>query len=410
MQHEQDCCARALQAAEQHRQAAAARAKAIANEATAWHRQAEETRRQAALAKAKRHKVTLATEEHHRAAILAAKQEASKFAMLMASLQELVEERRHHKTQAAKALALVEEHCHHEAVLAAEADKRRRYEATAQAVEPEALTPDEDCRHHESVMRASISTVITLADKQRRHEAADRPIASDDMVIERIRTEFALCASPLDAILVEIACEECRHHEAVLAAETNGRRYEAATRTVESEDLTLVRRHEAETWASLSTVSPLADEQSCHEAAARATASAQLALAVCPRARPRRRTGRRNIPCAPSCFVKVAPTHPELLQGGLPTPTSTMLVHAISPCRSVVSSPTPVSTTPHTPSLHPFTFNDGTLHTSGGGNTHPFRARGLPLPPWKRTRCKYRPHRTCRHHQPRAPNQSTGWA
>ena len=33
MQHEQECCARALQAAEQRRQAAAVRAKDIANEA-----------------------------------------------------------------------------------------------------------------------------------------------------------------------------------------------------------------------------------------------------------------------------------------------------------------------------------------------------------------------------------------
>jgi hypothetical protein len=241
------------------------------------------------------------------------------------------------------------------------------------------------------------------ADEQRQHESAAT-------VIERIQTEFALCAAPLDAILVEIACEESRHHEEVLAAETVGRRYEAAARTVESEALTLVRRHEADTWASLSTVSPLADKRSSHEAAAGGTALAKLALAVRPRARPRHRTGRRNIPRAPSCFVEVAPTHPEVLQGGLPTPTSTMLAHAISPCRSVVSLPIPVSTTPHTPSLHPFTFDDGTLHTSGGGNTHPFRTRGLPLPPWKRTRRKYRPHRTCRRHQPRAPNQSTGWA
>ena len=73
-------------------------------------------------------------------------------------------------------------------------------------------------------------------------------------MIECIRTEFALCAAPLDTILVEIACEECRHHKAVLAAETVGRRYEAAARTVESKDLTLVRRHEAETWASLALV------------------------------------------------------------------------------------------------------------------------------------------------------------
>ncbi len=188
------------------------------------------------------------------------------------------------------------------------------------------------------------------------------------------------------------------------------RRHKAAALTMESEALTLVRRHEAETWASLSTVSPLADERSSHEAAAGATASAKLALAVRPRVRPCRRTGRRNIPRAPNCFVEVAPTPPELLQGGLPTPTTTMLAQAISPCCSVVSSPTPLSTTPHTPSLHPFIFNDGSLLTSGGGNAHPFRERGLPLPPWKQTRCKYRPHRTCPRHQPCAPNQSTGWA
>ncbi len=132
---------------------------------------------------------------------------------------------------------------------------------------------------------------------------------------------------------------------------------------------------------------------------------------VRPRARPRRRTGRRNIPRAPSSYVAVAPTHPELLQGGLPTPTSISLAGATSPCCSMVSSTLPGWTTSHTPSLQPFTFNQGAVHTSGGGkNAHPFHARGLPLPPWKQTRCKYRPHRTCRHHQPRAPNQSTGWA
>ena len=395
MQHEQECCARALQAEEQRRQAAAARAKAIANEATAWHRQAEETRRQAALAKAKRHEVTLAAEEHHRAAISAAKQEASEFAMLMASLQELVEERRHHEAQAAKALALVEERCHHEAVLAAEADERRRYEAAARAVEPEALTPDEDCRHHESVTRASISTVITLADKRRRHEAADRPIASDDTVIERIRTEFALCAAPLDAILAEIACEE-----AAFKTKLSPRR---PTSYVDA----VLSNMGGGTQPSL----PLAVSPSALVPAAQPSHDVDGQLqTVRPRARPRRRTGRRNIPRAPSSFVDVAPTHPELLQGGHPTPTSPMLARATSLCRSVVSSPTPASTTPHTPSLHPFTFDDGTLLSSGGGNTHPFRARGLPLPPWKRTRRKYRPHRTCRHHQPRAPNQSTGWA
>ena len=302
-------------------------------------------------------------------------------------------------------LATAERH-RHAAVLAAEADNQRRHEAV--------LAADADNqRRHDAVL-------VAEADERRRHEAVLAAEAADEQrqdesaatVIERIQTEFALCAAPLDAILVEIACEESRHHEEVLAAETVGRRYEAAARTVESEALTLVRRHEADTWASLSTVSPLADKRSSHDAAAGGTALAKLALAVRPRARPRHRTGRRNIPRAPSCFVEVAPTHPEVLQGGLPTPTSTMLAHAISPCRSVVSLPIPVSTTPHTPSLHPFTIDDGTLLSSWGGNGHPFRERGLPLPPWKRTRRKYRPHCTCRRHQPRAPNQSTrnGWA
>jgi hypothetical protein len=40
------------------------------------------------------------------------------------------------------------------------------------------------------------------------------------------------------------------------------------------------------------------------------------------------------------------------------------------------------------PSLH-FTFDDGTILSSGGGNAHPFRAQGLSLPPWKQTQCKY---------------------
>ena len=55
--------------------------------------------------------------------------------------------------------------------------------------------------HHEEVLAAE------AADVQRRHESAARA-AESDAVIERIWTEFALCAAPLNVILAEIACEE----------------------------------------------------------------------------------------------------------------------------------------------------------------------------------------------------------
>ena len=241
-------------------------------------------------------------------------------------------------------MAQADEQRRHEAMLAAQADEQRRHEAML-------AKEAEERRRHEAVLAAE------AADEQCQHESAAT-------VIERIQTEFALCAAPLDAVLAEIA------------------------------------NMGGGTQPSLPLAVPAlpSPDVDCQRQTVR------------PRARPRRRTGRRNIPRAPSSSAAVAPTHPDILQGGLPTPTSTTLAGATSPCRSVVSSTPPGWTTPDTPSLQPFTFDDGALHSSGGGNAHPFRARGVPLPPWKRTRRKYRPHRTCRRHQPRAPNQSTGWA
>jgi hypothetical protein len=61
------------------------------------------------------------------------------------------------------------------------------------------------------------------------------------------------------------------------------------------------------------------------------------------------------------------------MQGGLHTPASTTLARATSLCRSVVSSTTPSSMTPPTPSLLPFTFlGDVVRSSSGGGVTYPF--------------------------------------
>jgi hypothetical protein len=276
--------------------------------------------------------------------------------------------------------------------------------------------------------------LVKAADEQRWWESAARATKSD-AVIERIRSEIALCAAPLDAILAKIACKEAAFLMKAESAKLAKAADDAATWAANSAALALVEKHHrheamlvADTDEARRPTSyvdavlfnmgggtqpslPLAVLPLDLVPAALPSSEVDGQLqTVHPRTRPRSRTGRRNIPRAPSSFVEVAPTHPELLQGGLPTPTSTMLARATSPCCSVVSSPTPASTTPHPPSLHPFTFDDGTIHSSKGGNAHPFRARGLPLPPWKQTQRKYHPHRTCWRHQPRTPNQSTGWA
>jgi hypothetical protein len=280
-------------------------------------------------------------------------------------------QRRHEEVVAAEA----DIQCCQEALLAAEAEVQRRLE--------EVLATEADVqRRHEKVLAAE------AADVQRRHESAARATESD-AAIERIRTEFALCAAPLDAILAEIACEE--------TAITTTLSPSRPTSYVDAVLFNMGGGTQPSLPLAGSPALPSPDVDSQRQT-------------VRPHARPCRRTGRRNIPRAPSSYVAVAPTHPKLLQGGLPTPTSITLAGATSPCCSVVSSTPPGWTTSHTPSLQSFTLDEGAVHTSMGGNVYPFHARGLPLPPWKRTRRKYRPHRTCRRHQPRAPNQSTGWA
>ena len=155
-------------------------------------------------------------------------------------------------------------------------------------------------------------------------------------------------------------------------------------------------------------------------------------VAVARRARPRRRTGRRNRPRAPSPLDEGLPSHPIQQQGGALKPTPTALARAtLLPSRSAVSHQL---TTPPPPTLLPHNtagVDVGVLAmSSGGGGAHPFLERG-PTPPRqrKRTRRKRRPLRVYRRHgprapdhadslllgrrhRPRAPNQSTrnGWA
>jgi hypothetical protein len=134
------------------------------------------------------------------------------------------------------ALTLVEERCHQEALLAAEADVQRRHEevlaakadvqrrhkevlaaeADVQSHHKEVLAAEADVqRRHKEVMAAEAEVqrcheevlAAEAANVQSRNESAARAVESN-AVIERIRTEFALCAAPLDAILAEIACKE----------------------------------------------------------------------------------------------------------------------------------------------------------------------------------------------------------
>jgi hypothetical protein len=143
-------------------------------------------------------------------------------------------------------------------------------------------------RRHKEVLAAEV------ADVQRRHESAARATESD-AVIERIRTEFALCAAPLDAILAEIACEE--------AALTTTLSPSRPTLYVDAVLFNMGGGTQPSLPLAGSPALPSPDVDSQRQT-------------VRPRARLRRRTGRRNIPRAPSLYVVVAPTHPELLQGG----------------------------------------------------------------------------------------------
>jgi hypothetical protein len=128
-QYEQECIARAQQAEELRKQAAAVRAKALADKATEWHRQAK-------AAIGERHRQVAAARE--------------------------------------KALAHVaNKQCCHEA-------------ATCIAVSAElALAEERSC--HEASMRAALSAASFLADERRHHEAAKHAATSAELVLANER-------------------------------------------------------------------------------------------------------------------------------------------------------------------------------------------------------------------------------
>ena len=252
-----------------------------------------------------------------------------------------------------------------------------------------------------------VAQEVATQQYRRKEVLAEEPVEElDDALFECIRTEFALCAAPLDAILAEIACDE-EANTTKLAEIACDSPY----RPTSYVDAVLFKvAHDDSQPGGGTQQSP--DLPS--------TTDNSQQKKVRPRPRPRRRTGCRNIPRAPNPYVGVPPTHPKLLQGELPTTTAT------SPCCSVVSSPTPTLSTPHPHYLHPFTI---AIIDSGGVALH-HHIFGQPLPPPPKmsrfniprlrlyTGLRHEPraanvhqltHLTCgTRHQPRAPNQFTG--
>jgi colicin import membrane protein len=189
-QYEQECIARAQQAEELHKQAAAARAKALADKATKRHQQAEvvigEWRCQAAAAREKALAHAADKQRCHKAATRIAA--SAKLA--------LAEERSRHEASMQAAMSAAsfladERHRHeaakHAATLAelALANERRRHEAAEQAATSAEMVLSEEQRHHETAMQTVMTAESSLANKQRRHKAATRAAALAELSLAK---------------------------------------------------------------------------------------------------------------------------------------------------------------------------------------------------------------------------------
>ncbi len=225
-----------------HRRAALAEAKRREDALAEEQRHLDEAqRREDALAEEERHRAVVAMHRRNVAVLAAIKARQEQVLGMLAKWAKETDEQRRHEAMLA---AQTDEQRRHEAVLAAHAEEQRRHEAML-------AKEDDERRCHEAGLAAA------AADEQRQPESADT-------VIERIQTEFALCAAPLDAVLAEIA------------------------------------NMGGGTQPSF----PLAVSPSALVPAAQPSHAVDGQLqTVRPRARPRRCTGRRNIPRAPSSLV-----------------------------------------------------------------------------------------------------------
>ncbi len=281
-----------------------------------------------------------------------------------------------------------------------------------------------------------------------------RAIALEEAANERRRHEAAAHAKALAAQELEEAANERRRHEAAAHAKAL-----AAQELAEVADK--CHRHEAAAHAKALAAKLLADEQGGQESAVRAKVFAAQALTippslppcptlyvgavlstlggsllpavplsppspttgsplqtVCRHIQPCRCTGRHNHPCAPSPINEALPSHPQPTWGGTSTPilvVPTLLARAISipcsesarassPTRSVMPSQLLSMTASSSPSLKPFDVKNAVSMLLDVGGAHPFRDRGLPLPPRKRAHGRRQPCRVCQRHGPRAPN------
>ena len=155
-------------------------------------------------------------------------------------------------------------------MLVADADNQSRHEAATRAAEQVLTLVKERCQHKDA-MRAALSAWSTLADKQPHHEVASSNFF--DAAKERIQATCNLLAAPLDAILADI----------------------------EREDIPEGARM---TFLIVASIHPSAVNDNLLAAVAPPLVGAPFLPStvdgniqkVCPRTRPRHRTGRRNIP------------------------------------------------------------------------------------------------------------------
>jgi hypothetical protein len=272
-------------------------------------------------------------------------------------------------------------------------------------------TFDEICKE---LRRAVALTVTQSMDA----EALAAQASAKTLAEERRRQEVAARAAVLAAQASAEASADKRHHNEVAV--------HAAALAAQASVAALTEERRCQELAVQASAEASADERRRNEAAAHTAALAAQASAdkrppqtVCRRIRPCCRTGRRNRPRAPSPIDEIFPSTwggPSPLISALPSLLARESATAGSPpCLedSAMAHYPPCLETPSpllfmmatsSTSLQPFDVTRVVSMLLEGGGAHPFRDRGLPLPPRKRARGRRHPCRVCRRHGPRAPN------